>query len=247
MLFDEIAHQGNWLFRWRSYVLLITVPVAFLTLRQGEPIELLFGDRADFVYEAFCIVLAFTGLGIRAVTVGHAPAGTSGRNTRRQKADSLNTTGMYSLCRNPLYFGNAVIYMAVALFTQGIYFVIIMALLLVIYLERIIAAEEAFLSKKFGEQYSEWVQCVPVFFPRPSRWERPGLPFSARNVLRREYPGFFAIIAAFGAIEAFGDILFRGRLLYDPAWIGAFIAGASVYLALLFLKKRTRLLNVQGR
>ncbi|MBP1885245.1 methyltransferase family protein [Sinorhizobium mexicanum] len=112
MILDDIVHQGNWFFRWRSYVLLITIPIAFLVLSQGEPIELRFGDGADFVYEGFCLALALVGLAIRAFTVGHAPKGTSGRNTRKQIAESLNTTGMYSLCRNPLYFGNAVIYLA---------------------------------------------------------------------------------------------------------------------------------------
>jgi protein-S-isoprenylcysteine O-methyltransferase Ste14 len=247
MILDDIAHQGHWLFRWRSYVLLITIPIAFLTVSQGEPVELLFGERADFVYESFCIALAFAGLVIRALTVGYAPRGTSGRNTRRQVAETLNTTGMYSLSRNPLYFGNAVIYMSIALFTQGIYFVVIMALFLVIYLERIIAAEEAFLKAKYGEQYLEWAQRVPVFFPRPSGWERPALQFSVRNVMRREYSGFFAIIVAFVAIEVFGDILFRGRLLFEPAWTATFIVGAVVYVVLIFLKKRTSFLDVQGR
>ena len=58
---------------------------------------------------------------------------------------------MYSLTRNPLYLGNAVIYMSIALFTQGIYFIVLMALFLVIYLERIIAVEERFLTERFGD------------------------------------------------------------------------------------------------
>ncbi|WP_099865270.1 methyltransferase family protein [Pararhizobium haloflavum] len=247
MIRDSIVRQGQWFFRWRSYVLLATIPIAFMTLRRGEPIELYFGDRADFIYEGVCVALAFTGLALRAVTVAHAPKGTSGRNTRSQVAETLNTTGMYSLTRNPLYFGNAIIYMAIALFTQGVYFVIIMALFLIIYLERIIATEEAFLSDKFGTTYQEWADRVPAFFPRLSGWQAPTLPFSVRNVLRREYSGFFAIIAAFFAIEAFGDVLFQGHILYDPVWIAAFIGGGIVYLALRSLKKQTSWLDVQGR
>lgn len=247
MIHDSIARQGGWFFRWRSYVLLGLIPLAFLTLQHGEPIELYFGETADFLYEGACVALAFFGLGIRALTVGYAPRGTSGRNTREQIASTLNTTGMYSLTRNPLYLGNAVIYVSVALFTQGVYFVVIMVLFLVIYLERIIGAEEAFLTGKFGDEYSEWASRVPAFIPRLSGWRKPPLPFSVRNVLRREYSGFFAIIAAFVAIEAFGDLLFRGHLLYDPAWTAAFIAAALVYLVLRFMKKRTSLLDVAGR
>ncbi|MGQ3672041.1 isoprenylcysteine carboxylmethyltransferase family protein [Ochrobactrum sp. MC-1LL] len=247
MIRDTIVRQGHWLFRWRSYVLLATVPIAFMTLRRGEPVEFYFGEWPDFIYEGICVALAFAGLAIRAVTVAYAPRGTSGRNTREQVADTLNTTGMYSLTRNPLYFGNAVIYMAIALFTQGIYFVIIMALFLVIYLERIIATEEAFLADKFGDEYQVWADRVPAFFPRLTGWRQPELSFSIRNVLRREYSGFFAIIAAFVAIEAFGDILFQGHILYDPVWIATFIGGGIIYLGLRYMKKHTTFLDVQGR
>ena len=52
------------------------------------------------------------------------PAGTSGRNTAKQVADTLNTTGLYSLTRNPLYLGNAVIYMAIACFLQNVWFAV---------------------------------------------------------------------------------------------------------------------------
>ena len=247
MIADTIARQGNWFFRWRSYVLLGFIPIAFFTLRQGEPVELYFGETADFIYEGICVALAFFGLGIRALTVGFTPEGTSGRNTREQIASTLNVTGMYSLTRNPLYLGNAIIYMSIALFTQGVYFIIVMALFLIIYLERIIAVEERFLTERFGKAYTEWAARVPAVFPRFSGWEAPELEFSFRNVLRREYSGFFAIIAAFVAIEALGDVLTRGHLLFDPAWIMAFIASAGIYLTLRFLKRRTHVLDVPGR
>lgn len=247
MIADTIARQGNWFFRWRSYVLLALAPIAFVTLSQDEPIEMYFGETADFLYEGACVALAFLGLGIRAFTVGFVPEGTSGRNTRKQLASTLNVTGMYSVTRNPLYLGNAVIYMSIALFTQGVYFTIVMALFLIIYLERIIAAEERFLSERFGEAYSTWAARVPAFFPKMSGWEAPELWFSVKNALRREYSGFFAIIAGFVAIEASGDLLTRGHLLFDEAWITAFIGAAIVYLTLRFLKRRTTVLDVEGR
>lgn len=247
MIPDILAHQGSWFFRWRSYVLLGFLPVALLTLSHGEPVEIYLGERADFIYEGICVALAFFGLGIRALTVGYTPKGTSGRNTREQIAATLNVTGMYSLTRNPLYLGNAITYMAIALFTQGFYFTILMALFLIIYLERIIAAEERFLTEKFGAHYMEWANLVPAFFPSLSGWKAPELDFSMRNVLRREYSGFFAIIAAFVAIEALGDLLYRGRMLLDEAWAIAFITGAIIYLTLRSLNRSTRVLNVPGR
>ncbi len=94
MIPDIIATQGNWLFRWRSYILLAFIPLGIWAISSPEPIEANFGVIADRAWELFCIVLAFLGLAIRVLTIGHTPRGTSGRNTKEQIAGTLNTTGM---------------------------------------------------------------------------------------------------------------------------------------------------------
>lgn len=247
MIGDTIARQGAWLFRWRSYILLGFLPLGLLAISKPEAIEVHFGEFADSLYETACIALAFLGLAIRAFTVAYVPIGTSGRNTSRQIADTLNTTGAYSLTRNPLYLGNAAVCVAIALFTQDLSFSILMILFLVIYLERIIATEERFLAGKFGAAYTEWAADVPVFFPRLHGWKRPELPFSIRNVLRREYSSLFAVVAVLFAIEAIRDKLVEREPGADPAWIGFFAFGAAAYLGLRWLKKHTTLLDVAGR
>ncbi|MGB8874133.1 MAG: hypothetical protein WCC75_12145, partial [Desulfobaccales bacterium] len=45
---------------------------------------------------------------------GLPPRGTSGRNTQGQVAETLNTTGIYSLVRNPLYLGNFLIWLGLS-------------------------------------------------------------------------------------------------------------------------------------
>ncbi|MGC9453013.1 MAG: methyltransferase family protein, partial [Oceanipulchritudo sp.] len=51
--------------------------------------------------------------------------GTSGRNTKQQVAYSLNTTGFYSVVRNPLYLGNFFMYLGIALFTHHWWLVLV--------------------------------------------------------------------------------------------------------------------------
>jgi protein-S-isoprenylcysteine O-methyltransferase Ste14 len=247
MIADSMARQGNWFFRWRSYVLLGFAPLVLLVVTQPEPIETAFGEVADLLFESACIMLAFVGLAIRAYVVGHVPAHTSGRNTAKQIAETLNTTGLYSLTRNPLYLGNAVIYMAVACFLQNVWFAVLMLLFLIIYLERIIATEEKFLAEKFDDSYRRWVVEVPAFFPRLTGWRAPELPFSIRNVLRREYSGFFAIIAVFFVLDQSREYLAESKTSIDPDWLAALAVGALAYLMLRWAKKRTSLLNVAGR
>ncbi|MEI3590430.1 MAG: hypothetical protein V8Q44_05920 [Alistipes ihumii] len=54
-----------------------------------------------------CLLVSLFGLAIRIRTAGHTPDRTSGRNTAEgQVADEPNTTGIYSMMRNPLYVGD---------------------------------------------------------------------------------------------------------------------------------------------
>ena len=67
------------------------------------------------------IIISFLGEAIRIFTVAYTPAGTSGRNTKQQLADTLNTTGIYSLLRHPLYLGNFFMFLDTFIFTVNIY------------------------------------------------------------------------------------------------------------------------------
>ena len=247
MLNETIARQGDWLFRWRSYVILAFFPFLALIMRTPEAVETAFGHQADLAYEAACMLLAFFGLSIRAYTVGYTPKGTSGRNTKAQIAESLNTTGIYSIVRNPLYLGNAIVYMAFVLFTESLTAVLAMALFLVVYLERIVAAEERFLAQKFGAEYLAWTRRVPAFIPRFVLWQPPTVPFSLRNVLKREYSGFFGIIAAFLLFHYAREIISEGDTAVHLGWLALLLGGAAIYVALRSLKRHTKLLNVEGR
>ena len=90
---ELLARQGKWLFRWRSFLPILIILLVVPALR--DP---LFSDGDggfDFedVWEIICVAIAFFGLAVRAYTIGQVPAGTSGRNTKDQRADALNTTG----------------------------------------------------------------------------------------------------------------------------------------------------------
>jgi hypothetical protein len=73
------------------------------------------------------------------------------------------------------------------------------------------------------------------------------LPFSLRTVLRREYPGLFAICACFFAMEAYQRVVIQGQWRPNPLWTGIFLAGLVLFLTLRTLKRKTTLLAVEGR
>ncbi len=247
MLRTELKDQGNWLFRWRSYIPVLIFPLLLLTLLAEQGYISNSFHAVDSYHIAFCLAIAFSGLVVRSLVIGYVPEGTSGRNTTEQRAKFLNTTGLYALVRHPLYLGNFLIYLGIVMSVPVWWFVLLFALLFFIYYERIMYAEEAYLLGLYGKDYESWAIKTPAFFPKLSGWQKPALAFSFRNVLKREYPGFFAIVTSFTMIELSRNLLGRGKLLLSSNWIAFFLVGLGVYLTLRTMKKQTRLLHVAGR
>jgi hypothetical protein len=50
---EDIEKQGNWLFRWRSYLPLLVMPLFIIALRQAKVLEHILGDRTADYWEDF--------------------------------------------------------------------------------------------------------------------------------------------------------------------------------------------------
>ena len=241
---EEFAESGAWLFRWRSYLPLALLPL-FVHGLSG------FADRSidesfDHRFELFCMAISFAGLAVRALTVARTPDRTSGRNTLEQVADTLNTTGMYSVVRHPLYLGNFLIWVGVAMFTQDLLVVVVSVLAFALYYERIMFAEERFLRGKFREQFDRWADRTPAFVPNTKLWKPSATAFSWPLVLRREYSGFFAIVVTYTAFHVMRGYYERGWIRLEPGWAIFLAAGTIAYLVLRWAKKRGRLRPVRA-
>lgn len=244
---DNIKHQGAFLFRWRSYLPLLAMPLFIAALFHSEYFERTFGDGINNLWEVLCVFISFSGLLIRVLVAGYVPRGTSGRNTRWQAAETLNTTGMYSIVRNPLYLGNFVICLGVFLFVQVWWLVLIAVVGSYLYHERIVFAEEDYLEKKFGSTFLDWAKKTPAFWPRFENWQKPELPFSFKTVIRREFSTMFSIVASLTALSIAADLFSERKLEIEPSWVVFFLTGLLSYCTVLFLKKKTTVLNVAGR
>jgi len=205
------------------------------------------GFDFENAWEIICVAVAFFGLAVRVYVIGQVPEGTSGRNTKAQRADVLNTTGVYSVVRHPLYVGNFFIWLGVSTFVRCWWLSLVCILLFVLFYERIIFTEEEFLRKEYGEAWEDWAARAPMFLPRFKNYTRAALPFSIRNVLNKEYHVFFNIILAFAVIEILEGLVTERKFELDVAWIIAVAFGAAVWITLRVLKKKTNLLRVEGR
>lgn len=242
---ERMVAQGNWLFRWRSYLPLVLlfgiVPRLSYFCYLGD------SHFADLCWEAFCLCVSSFGLGVRCYTLGRVPRGTSGRNAKRQIAETLNTTGLYSLTRNPLYLGNFFMMLGVVLFLRDVVLTSAFIALFGVYYERIIFAEEEFLLEKFGKEYVEYAERTPAFFPSRFGWRPPELPFSWKTVLKKEYCGLLGMTASFFALETATDATIYRRFVVDPFWAALLIASVVAFVVLRSLKKYTSVLDVDGR
>lgn len=124
----------------------------------------------------------------------------------------------------------------------------IFALCYWLYIERVIAVEEAYLEQKFGDAYRAWAARVPAFLPRFTNWVPPSGACSLPFLLRREYNGLLAVGGSFLALELITDVFvqhepFMEWVVEDRAWAVLGVTTLVLFLLLRFLKTQTRLLN----
>ncbi len=248
---QEIIQQGNYLFRYRSYLPLVLLPVAFWVIyRQFQTDNTFYDDSSMQMYDWLALIVCFFGLIIRIITVGYTPANTSGRNTAEgQVAATVNSTGMYSTVRHPLYLGNYFMWLGIAVFTGHWWFMGAFTLVYWLYYERIMAAEESFMIDKFGKGYTDWADTVPAFIPNLSTWKSSSLSFSIKKVLKKEKNGLLAIFLVLWIMQIWATYLKTAELNWQSKAVFFYgtIISAFIYLVLKAIKYTTSMLNEEGR
>ena len=242
-LVHELEKSGNWLFRRRSWLPVTVLVPAFIYLFIANRSVIYF----NYTWEIACILVSVAGELLRSYTVGYVPRNTSGRNVMDQLADELNTKGIYSVIRHPLYVGNFLMWLGPVLFLRSVWWVIIFFLAYWIYYERIIFAEEQYLRRKFGETYDSWAFRVKAVIPSFRHYVRPELPFSLRNVLKREYNSITNLFLVFALLDLFRNLAVTGRLYLEPMYITLMVSALIFWAVIRYLVKRTKFLYVEGR
>jgi protein-S-isoprenylcysteine O-methyltransferase Ste14 len=233
---DRFSASGDVLFRWRSWLPLLLLPLFLASFPpRGSALA---SHRLDLVWELGCFAVSVLGVAVRLFTVGSAPRGTSGRNTRSQKAAVLNTTGPYAVVRHPLYLGNYLIGLGMSLFTRTWYLPVIVSLAALLYYERIAAREEQFLESRFGEDFRQWAARVPAIVPRLAGWRPPAVPFSWSRAINREFYAIAEVAVAFFVLDVVEDWTAQRGPALDPVWTTVAAAGALFFVAMWLRKHR---------
>lgn len=245
---EELESQGNVLFKYRGTLPLLLLLIGVLVYIYTKVYSTGFENVISFqAYELACFAVSFFGLIIRIYTVGYTPKNTSGRNTEGQLADELNTRGIYSMVRHPLYVGNFFMWLGTAMLTQNLWYIIAFVFMYWVYYERIMFAEEQFLRRKFGEVYIDWSKITPAFVLSFKNFKSPKMNFSIKKVIKKEKNGLTAIFVIFLLFRAIGDYITSKTFVID-SWLFYITMGSIVlYFILKFIKKYTAAFDEEGR
>lgn len=236
-VFEEtLRQQGEWLFRNRGWLPVLLLPLVVLTVGGDSVPEV---ARMGW-WQAFCYLLLVGGACLRAWVAGTVPEGTSGRTTTEQVAESLNTTGAYSLLRHPLYGANALMWSGILLRPAVWWLWLIGMLLFTLLYERIIVAEEAFLRQRFGEHFQRWAAQTPALIPRWRRYRAAERPFRWGIVVRREYSTWYTALLSCAIVEALLQWRWTGAVGLPTVWW----AVLGVATGVLIVRRVRRLLRL---
>ena len=246
-LVHSLEKNGNFLFKYRGQFPLLLFILAIPTIYFTDYEFLDADSELKIVLTVVAAIVSLVGQIIRAIAIGTSSKHTSGRNTKEQVADALNTKGIYSTVRHPLYLGNYFMWIGIVIFTFNIWFVLLISLMFWLYYERIMFAEERFLEKKFGNSYVDWSMKVSPFWPSLKNYQKTDIPFSMKTILRREYSGISATIIGFVFIDFFRAWFQAGEVQWKLSHGIVVLIALLISFILRTLKHNTKVLYEEDR
>lgn len=176
---------GKILFKYRSYT---PLPFVFVMILFMQP---------TFISILAGIFVVLTGEAIRVWSVGYA--GSETRTTSGVGGSNLVTQGPYALIRNPLYWGNIMIYSGVGIMSNALfpYLLIVAFVYFVFQYYLIIINEEEYLRQTYKEEFDAYCKHVNRFLPYPKKLPdhiKSNLVFDLKEGFKSERRSLQAVI-----------------------------------------------------
>ena len=239
---SPLVRYGNFLFKYRDQVFPVVLLALFIVSRPHWP-----GGRDDYdaILDLAGFGIALLGQTLRAAVVGYAYIIRGGRN-KQVYAEELVTRGFFNHSRNPLYVGNLLIFLGLLVIWNSPLAYLAGAPFFLVGYAAIVAAEEAFLRRKFGAEYDAYAARVPRWWVRPNgfRESMEGMAFNWRRVVLKEY-GSAAYWVAGAFVLMLADSLVYQEWRAHPTRNTLLVVGIALVVALWswarWLKKSKRL------
>ena len=237
--------SGNYFFKYRGQFPVLMFIISFPIILQTHHYNLISETTTVFI-QNFAITIGFIGLLVRYYTVSTTPKETSGKNRTQQVAKSLNTQGMYSIVRNPLYLANYMIWSGIAIYSLSYILLLIINLIFILYYERIIMAEEYFLTQKFEKKYIHYCNITPAIIPKFRLYKKSLNNFSFKKLLREEYSATLSTIVSFLYIDCILNMFCKdqpNKSIQLPEEINTYITIITISSIILILLKIAKKMN----
>jgi len=232
----RLVATGNFFFKYRN----VGLPLVFCSLAFGTKPTVPGGSRRlDLTLDAVGIAIGLAGQLLRILVIGFAYIKRGGRK-KHVYAETLVQEGFFAHCRNPLYLGNILTVVGLAMIHNGVWLYLVGIPFFLLVYASITAAEEDYLQKKFGRLYEDYCERVPRFaisFKGLGKTLK-GMKYDWRKTIRKEYGSTFTFLTLVLALLGWEAIAFdgfqsaRGRLvLLTLVWIPTVMAYCSARIA----------------
>ncbi len=231
---------GNFFFKYRNKVFPIIVLALFAI---ATPPQEIFGSKElEDITDIVAWLLAFAGLGMRALVIGFAYIKRGGLD-KKVYAENLVTDGIFGICRNPLYVGNILICMAVFLMHGDLLVMLVGIGFYMFVYQCIVLAEEAYLADKFGPGFTAYCQDVPRWIPNFAKFKEStaGMKFDWKKALWKDYTTIATALIALTCTQIYEYMAQPGATINSDEMLGMFAALLCIGIAvgvIRYLKKR---------
>ena len=231
---------GEFFFRYRNQAFPLIIIALFVLAAPSS--EIFQSEGLDQVKDIIAVMIAISGLVLRAMVIGYAYIKRGGLN-KKVYAKNLVTEGMFGVCRNPLYVGNMLIYVGIFLLHGHPLIVVAGITLFAFMYQCIVLAEEAYLEEKFGEGYRAYCADVPRWVPKFSKFAdaTEGMEFNFKRVLIKDYSTIAATLITLSLVEVYERLELPNPMQYIDylAFLVVSVTAVGIFTGIVsFCKKR---------
>jgi protein-S-isoprenylcysteine O-methyltransferase Ste14 len=239
---SALVRWGNFFFRNRNGVFPLALLALFVAFRPVYPRG---SERLDNWIDLLGLGIALAGQALRFAVIGYAYIKRGGKN-KQVYAERLVTDGFFRHSRNPLYLGNLIVLLGLFIIHGNIWVYVLGVPFFLFAYRAIVAAEEAYLRGKFGEEYEEYCRRVNRWLPdfRGLRRTMRSMRFVWRRVLLKEYGSTYAWCSAALVLLAYDTLAYfnyEQRQVYLNGLVALLVTATASWLLIRWLKKSRRL------
>ncbi len=216
-----LTSVASWEYRWRFSILIASQPVLALT------VYLFSGCCGTWYSPDFSPTTGYIAACIATLSILLRVHATGSLHARVMASDDPDTSrlvtfGVYETTRNPLYVSSLLLFGAYALFF-GVWWAIGFVLLHWLRYQRVIRLEESCLRQQWSQEFDDYCQKVPRWWPRWHSFGRiNGICISAHGIVSNiVYVGVWAGIIASAVMD-------------NLTWIIPFEVAGGLVMAFLY-------------